>query len=83
MKNFVALAAFAAGTNALVGRGDSCCFHVTASGDVSGGLGQLDDGQVRLGDNSLSPSQFCIDSNGAVTDNNGRGCIVTGRSSSI
>lgn len=78
MKNFVALAAFAAGTNALVGRGDSCCFHMTSSGGASGDLGQLSDGQVRVGDNSLSASQFCIDSKGAITDNKGRGCIVTG-----
>ncbi|KAJ5171709.1 hypothetical protein N7492_004302 [Penicillium capsulatum] len=83
MKNFVALAAFAAGTNALVGRGDGCCFHITASGDASGQLGQLGDGQIRLGDNSLSPSQFCINSNGAITDNKGRGCIVTADTTQI
>ena len=76
MRNFAALAAFAAGTNALVGRSDSCCFHLTASGGASGSLGQLSDGQVRVGDNSLSAAQFCI-SNGAITDSEGRGCIVT------
>lgn len=77
MKNFIAIAALAAGTNALVGRSDSCCFHLTASGGASGEVGQLSDGQNRIGDNSLSPAQFCIDSQGAITDSNGRGCILT------
>ncbi|CAG8053887.1 unnamed protein product [Penicillium olsonii] len=77
MKNFITLAAFAAGTNALVGRSDSCCFHLTSSGGASGELGQLSDGQNRIGDNSLSPAQYCIDSKGAITDANGRGCILT------
>lgn len=78
MKNFVTVAAFAAGANALVGRSSSCCFHLTASGGASGTLGQLSDGQNRIGDNSLSAAQYCIDSNGAITDANGRGCILTG-----
>ncbi|KAJ5994418.1 hypothetical protein N7451_010142 [Penicillium sp. IBT 35674x] len=77
MKSFIAIAAFAAGTNALVGRSDSCCFHLTASGGVSGSLGQLSDGQVRVGDDSLSAADFCINSSGAITDSEGRGCIVT------
>ncbi|KAJ5544276.1 hypothetical protein N7513_007087 [Penicillium frequentans] len=77
MKSFIAIAAFAAGTNALVGRSDSCCFHLTASGGVSGSLGQLSDGQVRVGDDSLSAADFCINSSGAITDSEGRGCIIT------
>ncbi|CAL5873604.1 uncharacterized protein PFLUO_LOCUS7885 [Penicillium psychrofluorescens] len=78
MKTFVTLAAFAAGTNALVGRSNSCCFHLTASGGVSGSIGQLNDGQTRVGDNSLSPAQFCLDSsNGTITDSKGRGCVIT------
>jgi hypothetical protein len=77
MKNFVTLAAFAAGSNALVGRGDSCCFHLTSSGGASGSIGQLSDGQNRIGDDSLSPAQFCINSSGSITDANGRGCILT------
>ncbi|KAJ5158824.1 GPI anchored cell wall protein [Penicillium coprophilum] len=77
MKNIITIAAFAAGTNALVGRSDSCCFHLTSSGDASGKLGQLSDGQNRIGDDSLSPAQYCIDSKGAITDANGRGCILT------
>jgi hypothetical protein len=77
MRKFITIAAFAAGTNALVGRSDSCCFHLTSSGDAPGKLGQLSDGQNRIGDNSLSPAQYCIDSKGAITDSNGRGCILT------
>lgn len=76
MKSFFGIAAFAAGTRALVTRGGSCCFHLTASGGSSGSVGQLSDGQNRIGDNSLSPAQFCIDS-GSITDGNGRGCILT------
>ncbi|CAI7658553.1 unnamed protein product [Penicillium manginii] len=77
MKGFMTLVASAAGVHALVNRGDSCCFHLTASGGASGPVGQLSDGQNRIGDNSLSPADFCIDSNGAITDGNGRGCILT------
>lgn len=71
------MAAFAATANAFVGRRDNCCFHLTSSGGLSGDLGQLDDGQVRIGDNSLTASSFCMDANGAITDGAGRGCIVT------
>lgn len=77
MKHFATLAAFAASANALVGRTDSCCFKLTASGGASGSLGQLDDGQNRVGDNSLPPATYCIDSTGSITDSNGRGCILT------
>lgn len=78
MKSFVfTLAAFAAGSNALVGRSDSCCFGLTASGGASGALGQLSDGQNRIGDNSLPPAHYCIDSTGSITDGSRRGCILT------
>jgi hypothetical protein len=77
MKNFITLAALAAGTNALVSRTDSCCFHLSSSGGASGKLGQLGDGQNRIGDSKLSPAQFCINPNGEITDANGRGCILT------
>lgn len=79
MKSFIAIAAFAAGTNALVSRGDSCCFHLSSSGGASGSVGELGDGQVRVGDNKLSTSQFCISSTGAITDGDGRGCVVTSK----
>lgn len=78
MKSFIAIATLAASANALVGRSDSCCFHLTASGDKSGSLGQLSDGQVRVGDNSLSAAKFCL-SGGVITDSEGRGCVVTSK----
>ncbi|KAJ5375923.1 hypothetical protein N7509_012809 [Penicillium cosmopolitanum] len=77
MRGLMTLLASAAGAHALVNRGNTCCFHLTASGGASGPVGQLSDGQNRIGDNSLSPAQFCIDSNGAITDGSGRGCILT------
>ncbi|KAL4946657.1 ubiquitin 3 binding protein But2 C-terminal domain-containing protein [Aspergillus oleicola] len=76
MRNFATLAVFAAGANALVPRDTSCCFQITASGDASGTVGQLGDGQNRIGGN-LPPGQYCIDQNGGLTDGNGRGCILT------
>ena len=76
MKSFIAIASLAVGANALVGRSDSCCFHLTASGGESGSLGQLSDGQVRVGDNHLSAAKFCL-SGGVITDSEGRGCVVT------
>ena len=76
MKNLATLTAFAAGANALVGRSNSCCFHLTATGGASGTVGQLGDGQNRIG-GGLPETQFCIDSNGAITDSSGRGCVVT------
>jgi hypothetical protein len=77
MKHFASLAALAAGANALVPRADTCCFHLTASGGASGTLGQLGDGQVRVGDDRLETSTFCISNNGSITDESGRGCILT------
>ncbi|KAJ5514344.1 hypothetical protein N7463_003896 [Penicillium fimorum] len=77
MRKFITLAVFSAGSNALVGRSDSCCFHLTSSGGAAGTLGQLGDGQNRIGDNSLQPAQYCIDSDGGITDSSGRGCILT------
>ncbi|KAL4960443.1 putative GPI anchored cell wall protein, partial [Aspergillus stella-maris] len=76
MRNFATLAVFAAGANALVPRDTSCCFQITASGDASGTVGQLGDGQNRIG-GDLPPGQYCIDQNGGLTDGNGRGCILT------
>ncbi|KAJ5528376.1 hypothetical protein N7513_012535 [Penicillium frequentans] len=76
MKSTIAIAALVAGANALVGRSDSCCFQLTASGGETGTLGQLTDGQVRLGDTTLSAAEFCI-SNSIITDSEGRGCVVT------
>lgn len=77
MKGFITLATFIANAHALAGRSQVCCFHLTASGGASGEVGQLSDGQNRIGDNSLSPAEFCISSDGSITDGSGRGCILT------
>ncbi|KAE8138878.1 ubiquitin 3 binding protein But2 C-terminal domain-containing protein [Aspergillus pseudotamarii] len=77
MKSFITLAALAASAQGLTGRTTNCCFHLTASGGASGTVGQLSDGQNRIGDNTLSPAQFCISPDGSITDGSGRGCILT------
>jgi hypothetical protein len=76
MRTFAAVAALAAGASALAIRDDSCCFTLTASGGTSGTVGQLDDGQNRIG-GGLSPATFCITPGGTITDSSGRGCILT------
>ena len=77
MKTFVAVTlALAAGTNALVPRTGTCCFSLQASGGASGTVGQLTDGQNRIGGN-LPAGSYCIGSNGGITDGAGRGCILT------
>lgn len=52
-----------------------CCFQLKASGGQHGTIGQLSDGQNRIG-GGLSPATYCID-NGGLTDSSGRGCILT------
>lgn len=77
MFSFVALS-LALGAAALVvprASNSSCSFELTASGGESGTIGQLSDGQNRIG-GGLSPATFTID-NGGVTDAAGRGCILT------
>jgi hypothetical protein len=76
MKILLSLA-FVAGSRALVSRWTSCCFGLSASGAVTGTLGQLDDGQNRV-NGPLSPAEYCI-SGTSITDANGRGCILTRR----
>ncbi|KAH8690284.1 ubiquitin 3 binding protein But2 C-terminal domain-containing protein [Talaromyces proteolyticus] len=76
MNYLAAVAVLAAGVNAFAIRGDTCCFEVTASGGTSGSVGQLSDGQNRIG-GGLPPATFCINSSGVITDNNGRACILT------
>ncbi|KAJ5273166.1 hypothetical protein N7478_008291 [Penicillium angulare] len=74
MKSVLTLATLSATAQALVSRGDSCCFHLSSP---SGPVGQLSDGQNRIGDNSLDAAEYCISSDGSITDGNGRGCILT------
>lgn len=52
----------------------SCSFELTASGGESGTIGQLSDGQNRIG-GGLSPATFTIN-NGGIIDSAGRGCIL-------
>lgn len=76
MKTFVlGAAAFASSALALVPRGDTCCFGLTANGAQSGTVGQLSDGQNRIG-GGLPAGSYCI-SGGGITDGQGRGCILT------
>ncbi|CAN9278460.1 unnamed protein product [Alternaria alternata] len=72
---FVPLA-FGLGANAYVARANTQCFKLSASGGASGVLGQLDDGQNRIGGNHPTGC-YCLDGNGGFTDSNGRGCILT------
>jgi hypothetical protein len=75
MKSIIGALAFTAVCNAIITRWAPCCFHLSASGAVTGTAGQLDDGQVRI-NGPLSASEFCISDSG-ITDANGRGCILT------
>lgn len=77
MKSILTFVAFAAEACALVARGQTCCFHLTASGGASGIVRQLSDGQNRIGDNSLPIGKFCLGPGGTITDGHGRGCILT------
>jgi hypothetical protein len=79
MNTLTVVLGLVAGTNALIAeRWAPCCFHVSASGAVTGTIGQLNDGQNRQG-GGLSPAQYCI-ADGAIKDANGRGCILTRKS---
>jgi hypothetical protein len=72
----IALAVASSSASAFVlPRDDGCTFEVTASGGKSGTVGQLGDGQNRIG-GGLAPATYHI-SNGGITDANGRGCILT------
>ncbi|KAG9553645.1 hypothetical protein KCU79_g11918, partial [Aureobasidium melanogenum] len=80
MKNVYSTLGFALGASAatLVAR-DQCCFSLTAAGGKTGAVGQLSDGQNRIGQTSglaTGSATYCIN-NGGLTDENGRGCILT------
>jgi hypothetical protein len=63
------------GANALVARSSTQCYMLKASGGAEGILGQLSDGQNRVGD-KLPTGCYCL-SDGGFTDSKGRGCILT------
>jgi hypothetical protein len=75
MKYAFAQVAFGFGANALVAREAAQCVQLQASGGASGVLGQLGDGQNRVGGGHPTGC-YCL-SNGGFTDSNGRGCILT------
>jgi outer membrane biosynthesis protein TonB len=75
MKYAFAQVAFGLGANALVARDAPQCVQLKASGGASGVLGQLGDGQNRIG-GGHDTGCYCL-SNGGFTDSNGRGCILT------
>lgn len=52
-------------------------FTITVSGGVSGPLGQISDGQNRVGPATRNPAKYSLGCNGGITDQNGRGCILT------
>jgi hypothetical protein len=74
MNTFVALSLIL-GASAFAVPRSSCSFELTASGGESGTIGQLSDGQNRIG-GGLSPATFTIN-NGGIIDSEGRGCILT------
>lgn len=78
MKFALAPLAFTLGASAAALKRSQCCFDITASGGASGTVGQLSDGQNRIG-GGYPPTSFCLN-NGGITDSNGRGCIVTSAS---
>ncbi|KAL2062444.1 hypothetical protein VTL71DRAFT_6710 [Oculimacula yallundae] len=74
MKYYTSLA-FGLGASAAILPRDTCTFTLTASGGQSGIVGQLSDGQNRIGGGN--PTGTYSISNGQVTDAQGRGCILT------
>jgi Ubiquitin 3 binding protein But2 C-terminal domain len=64
-----------AGVNALFIPNVGCSFKLTAAGDASGQISQLDDGQSRVAASGLSAATFSIGADGGIFDQNGRGCI--------
>ncbi|KAK3661210.1 hypothetical protein LTR56_000333 [Elasticomyces elasticus] len=69
-------------SDGMVGRSapaPGCCFQINAysNGGPNGAVDQLSDGQNRVGQTGLTRGKYCIDSNGGLTDSNGRGCILT------
>lgn len=58
----------------------SCCkFTISSPSSFPSPAGQLDDGQIRF-NGTYPTANFCLGSDGGITDDQGRGCIVTGKS---
>lgn len=57
-----------------------CKFELNAKGGANGCIGQLEDGQCRIG-GKYAPATFTLDqTTGILEDAKGRGCIITGTS---
>ncbi|KAF3934115.1 hypothetical protein ABW19_dt0209460 [Dactylella cylindrospora] len=52
-------------------------FTITVSGGASGPLGQISDGQNRVGPYTPNPAKYTLGCDGGIIDQNGRGCILT------
>lgn len=77
MKLIAVVTAILATKNALADGNETCCFTLNASGADAGPVGQIDDGQTRIG-NGTQPGQFCIDNeSGGIIDGKNRGCFLT------
>lgn len=76
MKLFFAALVLAARTIAGSGH-DGCSFTLNSSGGIACPAGELPDGQIRL-NGSYEISTFYI-SDGAITDSEGKGCLITGK----
>lgn len=68
--------AFGLGASAAVLKRHACSFEMQAKGPVYGPVGQIADGQCRIG-GGHSPSKFHLEG-GYLKDDHGRGCIITG-----
>ncbi|PPJ60617.1 hypothetical protein CBER1_03621 [Cercospora berteroae] len=78
MTTFLLTAGLVAGAaGAALPRRDNghCQFQLTAAGGASGTVGQLDDGQNRIG-GSFEAATYSLE-NGTIKDSNNRGCILT------
>lgn len=69
MRSFILALSWAVSTNALVARNtQKCCFSLEGHGEVaSGSIGQSSDGHNHVG-GDFGTAQFCIDSDGGITD---------------
>jgi hypothetical protein len=61
-------------------RWHECKFELNAQGGANGCIGQIGDGQCRIG-SKYPPATFTLDKHsGILKDSKGRGCIITGSS---
>ena len=68
------LCALVLGGEALIARQNNCCFRLSASGSVSGEVGQTPEGESRiLG--GFPQNSYCLDGD-ALTDDSGRRCLL-------